>query len=88
MKKPWSVSTTVRNPERLRSFLRVLKKLEGQSFDTNTQIKYQILLIQERIYKPQNIPLKFIKYYEEIETNIPYEVAEEFSMLKITKIRQ
>jgi len=31
MKKPWSISTTVRNPERLRHFLRVLKRLEGKS---------------------------------------------------------
>ena len=25
MKKPWSISTTIRNPERLRSFLKILK---------------------------------------------------------------
>ena len=25
MKKPWSISTTVRNPERIREFLKVLK---------------------------------------------------------------
>lgn len=76
MKKPWSISTTVRNPERLRDFLRVLKRLEDQSFDTDTQIKYQVLLIQERLYKPLNIPLKFRRYYERPETEIPYEVAE------------
>ena len=29
MKKPWSISTTVRNPERLREFLQVLKMIEG-----------------------------------------------------------
>ncbi|MGQ9846802.1 MAG: AlwI family type II restriction endonuclease [Bacteroidales bacterium] len=75
MKKPWSISTTVRNPERLRDFLRVLKKLEGQPFDRDNQIKYQVLLIQKRIYKPLNIPLKFRKYYEDPETKIPYEVA-------------
>ncbi len=77
MRKPWSISTTVRNPERLRDFLRVLKKLEGQNFDTDTQIKYQVLLIQERLYKPLSIPLKFRKYYEEPEIEIPYEIAEE-----------
>jgi hypothetical protein len=77
MKKPWSISTTVRNPERLRDFLRILRKLEGQPFDQENQVKYQILLIQERLYKPLNIPLKFRKYYEEPETEIPYEEAEE-----------
>jgi len=76
MKKPWSISTTVRNPERLRDFLRILRKLEGQPFDKDNQVKYQVLLIQERLYKPLNIPLKFRKYYEESRTEIPYDVAE------------
>jgi len=76
MIKPWSISTTVRNPERLRDFLRVLKKLEGQSFDKNNQIKYQVLLIKERLYKPLNIPLEFRRYYDDPVAEIPYEVAE------------
>jgi len=75
MKKPWSISTTVRNPERLRDFLRVLKQLEGKPFDKDNQVKYQVLLIKDRLYKPLNIPLKFRKYYEEPETEIPYEEA-------------
>jgi len=82
MKKPWSISTTVRNPERLRDFLRVLKQLEGQSFDTSNQIKYQVLLIKEHIYKPLNIPVDYRKYYEKPETEIPYKVAEEIFNLQ------
>ncbi len=77
MKRPWSISTTVRNPERLRDFLRILKKIEGQSFDKKNQVKYQVLLIQERFYKPLNIPQKFRKYYENSEIKIPYKVAKE-----------
>jgi hypothetical protein len=46
----WSVSTTVRNPERIRSFLKVLKVLEGDSWSTETQRKFQILLIQKKVY--------------------------------------
>ena len=76
MRKPWSISTTVRNPERMRDFLRVLKKLEGQIFDHNTQIKYQVLLIQERLYKPLNIPLEFKRYFTKPEIELPYEIAE------------
>ncbi|MCX7834015.1 MAG: AlwI family type II restriction endonuclease, partial [Ignavibacteria bacterium] len=75
MKKPWSISTTVRNPERLRDFLKVLKKLEGQQFNKDNQIKYQILLIQERIYKPLIIPLNLRKYYEDPISAIPYDDA-------------
>jgi hypothetical protein len=46
----WSVSTTVRNPERIRSFLKVLKELEGEVWNKETQKKYQILLLQRKVY--------------------------------------
>ncbi|QJR22826.1 hypothetical protein BREVNS_2076 [Brevinematales bacterium NS] len=74
--KLWSISTTVRNPERLRNFLQVLKLLEGQPFDKEHQKKYQILLIQNRYYIPKQIPDKFKHYYQNIESEMPYEVAE------------
>jgi len=77
MRKPWSISTTVRNPERLRGFLKVLKYLEGENFTKENQIKYQILLIKERLYKPNNIPQIYQKYYEDPTIEIPYSVAEE-----------
>jgi hypothetical protein len=77
MKKPWSISTTVRNPERLRNFLEVLKQLQNQEFNEANQIKYQVLLIQEKFYKPLNIPQKFRKYYEEPELHMPYEAGED-----------
>lgn len=73
----WSFSTTVRNPERLREFLRVLKLLEHQPFNAENQIKYQVLLIQNRLYKPKNIPLKYVKYFEDMENEIPYKVAKD-----------
>ena len=50
MKKPWSISTTLRNPERLRDFLRVLKQLENHEWNAENQKKYQVLLIKERLY--------------------------------------
>ena len=50
MKKPWSISTTLRNPERLRDFLKVLKQLENHEWNIENQKKYQILLIKERFY--------------------------------------
>lgn len=59
MKKPWSISTTVRNPERLRSFLGILKQLEEEYFNTDNQVLYQVLLIKEHFYTPTNIPTKF-----------------------------
>jgi hypothetical protein len=77
MRKPWSISTTVRTPERLRDFLAVLKNLEGQQFSKNNQIKYQVLLIREKVYKPLNIPPNFRKYYEKPELQMPYKIAKE-----------
>jgi len=48
--KFWSISTTIRNPERIRNFLKVLKELEGEVWDYNTQVKFQIKLIQNKLY--------------------------------------
>jgi len=50
MKKPWSITTTLRNPERLRKFLVVLQQLENSEWTFENQKKYQILLIQNRKY--------------------------------------
>lgn len=50
MKKPWSITTTLRNPERARDFLIVLQGLENVKWDIESQKQYQILLIQNRVY--------------------------------------
>ncbi|MFA5434137.1 MAG: AlwI family type II restriction endonuclease, partial [Candidatus Paceibacterota bacterium] len=50
MKKPWSITTTLRNPERLRDFLIVLKDIEGEEWNLEAQRKYQVLLIKYRKY--------------------------------------
>lgn len=48
--KFWSISTTIRNPERIRSFLQVLQLIEGELWTYETQKKFQILLIQHKVY--------------------------------------
>ncbi len=63
MKKPWSISTTVRNPDRIRGFLEVLKGFEGVEFDEKQQIKFQIKLIQNKLYKPTGLSEAQEKYY-------------------------
>lgn len=50
MKKVWSISTTVRNPERLRNFLITLKELENREWTRETQIEFQVRLIKNRVY--------------------------------------
>lgn len=76
MKKvPWSISTTVRNPERLIDFLKVLKQLEGLDFKTDNQIKYQVLLIKERLYRPTEIPSAYKSLIDDPTKEISYDVA-------------
>ena len=50
MKKPWSISTTVRNPERIREFLKVLSLMEGEEWTRPNQKRFQVLLIQHKVY--------------------------------------
>lgn len=50
MAQTWSISTTVRSPERLREFLSVLQDMQGRTWDSEAQIEFQIRLIQARAY--------------------------------------
>ena len=50
MYKTWSISTTVRSPERLRAFLVVLQSLAGEEWNQASQKEYQKLLIRNRLY--------------------------------------
>ena len=49
-KKVWSISTTVRNPERLRNFLITLKEIENKKWNNETQIEFQARLVKNRFY--------------------------------------
>lgn len=85
--KPWSISTTVRNPERIRNFLSVLKEIEGLKWDSNTQKQYQILLLQNRIFGVgssqfyKNLSEEDINLLES-EKEMSYEQAEKISNKK------
>ncbi len=50
MKKLWSISTTLRNPERLKNFLITLKEMEGEIWTKDNQINFQVRLIKNRFY--------------------------------------
>jgi len=53
--KPWSISTTVRNPERLPGFLAVLRdEFEGAVWDNQAQQEFQIHLISKHLYGSHN----------------------------------
>ena len=82
MKKPWSITTTLRNPERLRNFLIVLQKLKNLEWTSENQKKYQILLIQNRVYgfgNPQfysSLSQEQINLIDDSSKEISFEQAE------------
>lgn len=83
MKKPWSITTTLRNPDRLRSFLLVLRELEGEEWNEKNQIKYQILLIKNRFYGYgstqfyNSLSDEHVQILENIEKEVSFEEAKD-----------
>jgi hypothetical protein len=83
MRKAWSLSTTVRNPERIMPFLSVLSEMEGEEFDEQGQIKFQTLLIQNRLYRPVGLPNELARHYGTIEDKMTWTRAKEiFDFMK------
>ncbi|MGI9305752.1 MAG: hypothetical protein ACR2P5_00445 [Gammaproteobacteria bacterium] len=80
MLKPWSISTAVRSPDRLRGFLSVLAQMEGEEWNSKGQESFQIRLIQSRLfgaYQQQfygNLPQNYIDLIESGQ-NISYQQA-------------
>lgn len=77
MKKIWSISTTLRNPERLRNFLIALKDFDGQIWDKTNQINFQINLIKLRFYGYENSQFEssLSEEHKEILSNISHELT-------------
>jgi hypothetical protein len=53
--KPWLMTTTMRNPERLGNFLRVLKNFDGKELTNNLCIEIEGQLIKEGLYRPMKV---------------------------------
>lgn len=88
MLKAWSITTTVRNPERLRDFLVAFKPLENKEWNNDTQESYQKLLIKNRLYGFGNtqfyngLTADIIKTINNTDIEISDEVIEEILRLK------
>lgn len=63
----WSLSTTLRNPERIVSFLRVLSRLEGRDFNNETQSLFFKELIKTKLYTPTGISDYYKQKFEDPE---------------------
>lgn len=61
----WSMTTTIREAERIPAFLRSAKEIENEAWSKDTQIKFQILLIKNREYLNTDSTQTFNKLNEE-----------------------
>ena len=84
MKKVWSISTTVRNPERLRNFLITLKELEEQEWNKKTQIEFQVRLIKNRFYGFSNA--QFYNGLTQEQIDLLDNITNEISLEEATQI--
>ncbi len=50
MEQLWSISTTIREAERITGFLKTASEINGEKWDSQTQAKFQILLVKNRQY--------------------------------------
>lgn len=63
----WSISTTLRNPERIVSFLKVLSRFEGKEFNNKTQSLFFKELIKTKLYTPTGISEYYKQKFEDPE---------------------
>lgn len=88
IKKAWSISTTVRNPERLRNFLITLKEIEAKEWCKDTQLEFQIRLIKNRFYGfgstlfYTGLSQTQIDLINNVKKNISYEDAKDILITK------
>jgi hypothetical protein len=53
--KVWSISTTVRNPERIPEFASAIQPFIGMTWDKQRQVEFMYELIRRRLYKPTKL---------------------------------
>lgn len=88
MFKAWSITTTVRNPERLRDFLIALKPFENQEWNLHNQEGYQRNLIKNRLYGYGNqqfynsLPSGIVELINDVDLAIPDKVIDEIIEIK------
>ncbi|MBN2020188.1 MAG: hypothetical protein JW749_08185 [Sedimentisphaerales bacterium] len=55
-----------------------MKNLEGQNFTRDNQVKYQVLLIQKKVYEPTGLPTTYQNLFKDPNPDsISYEKAQE-----------
>ena len=80
----WSFSTTIRNPERIPSFFKTITEMEGEIWNNTNQKKFQILLIKNRFYCPEEKGLspRQISVLNDLHHEMTFEEAEDIFISK------
>ena len=75
--KAWSISTTIRNPERIPDFVKVAERIEGRAWDDRTQEDFYAWAIAMRVVTPENANLSVnsIRLIEGVDEEIPFDKA-------------
>ena len=75
--KAWSISTTIRNPERIPDFVKVAQRIEGRPWDNQTQEDFYAWAIAMRVVTPENANLSVnsIGLIEGVDEEIPFDKA-------------
>lgn len=75
--KAWSISTTIRNPERIPDFVRVAGKIAGRSWDARTQEDFYAWAIALRVVTPEtnNLSVSSLRILESDQEEIPFDKA-------------
>ena len=68
--KTWSISTTVRNPERIPDFTAAVEAIAGSEWNTETQVSFMYELIRRRLYKPTNMTDAQSELFEDVERDM------------------
>jgi len=84
MEQLWSMSTSIREAERIVDFAKTAYQINGELWTKDTQIKFQILLIQNRFYlSPENtqslqgLSREQISILENVNYEMSFEEAKE-----------
>jgi hypothetical protein len=78
----WSISTTLRNPERITGFLKVLSRFEGEVFDERVQGLFFKELIKTKQYTPNGISEYYKSKFEDPEEFTEEELEDILSQVK------
>ena len=77
--KAWSISTTIRNPERIPEFMKAVEPIVGSIWNHDSQTEFFANQIAKRIYRPtnKNLSAKTIQLIQDEDTEITLTKAHE-----------